>query len=223
MHISTEPAHLSVYLRAADVLGDAAFGTLQLQLVDARTKLASAWTAIPGAFVRAPEVSAIECPADAAAPCTLLGTGLAAIAGVEDASGRFVAPSFDCTSDEKGMACRSVPHEKHYTLRLEDAQTVFVVPDAAIRGVSGEAGRRRDGSAGAGLVRIGAAERLDAKHVVDRRAVPAVAEICGAVRVVDQARPEHADAASARRAHARPHDAVAVRREDRSAESHRGP
>ncbi len=130
------PAALSVYLRAGDVLGDAAFGTLQIQLVDTRTKLAGAWTPIPGTFVRAPEISAIECSADATAPCTLLGTGLAAIAGVEDAPGRFVPPSFGCTSDEKGMACRSVPRERHYTLRLEDGETLYAVPDALIRGAS---------------------------------------------------------------------------------------
>lgn len=123
---------LSVYLRAADALGDAAFGTLQVQLVDAATKLASAWTAIPGTFVRAPQITAIECGAGAS--CTLVGTGLAAIDGVEDASGRFVAPSFDCASDVKGKACRSIPRERHYTLRLEDGATLYRVPDAAITG-----------------------------------------------------------------------------------------
>src|SRR5581483_2344824 len=131
-HVDT-PARLSVALRPATELGDAAFGTLELQVVDARTKLASAWTPIAGTFVRAPLVSRIECPADASAACTLIGTGLASIAAVAIGPSTFVAPSRECTSDVKNMACREVPHEAHYTLRLEDGQTTLALPDALIR------------------------------------------------------------------------------------------
>lgn len=130
---------LAVILRPAQELGDRAFGVLQLQLVDMAAKVASAWVDVPGTFVRAPDVSRIECPADPALPCTLLGTGLTAVDGVADASGRFVPPDFACRSDDKKLSCLAVPHLPHYTLRLEDSQTTLSVPDSAITASNGNA------------------------------------------------------------------------------------
>lgn len=130
-HIET-PSRLAVYLHPADELHDNAFGTLQIQLVDTQTKSASDWATLPGSFVRTPTISKIECSADPSAPCTLLGTGLGAITGVDDASGHVVPPGIGCTSDQKGLDCLSVPHLAHYTLQLQDAKTPFSVPDSAI-------------------------------------------------------------------------------------------
>ena len=126
------PSSLAVALRPAQELGDRASGTLQLQLRDVRGDADSAWTDVPGSFVRAPSVAKIECPPNLTTPCTLIGSGLSSIAGVADASGRFVAPSLDCISDVKGQSCRSVPRVAHYVLRLEDAGATMTVPDAAL-------------------------------------------------------------------------------------------
>jgi hypothetical protein len=125
-------SELDLTLRAGETLGDRAFGTVQVQLVDADTKLTSAWENLPGSFVRAPTVSRIDCPATPAAPCTLLGTNLSAIDGVQDANGQFVAPDPGCTTNAKGLTCVRIPHVGHVTLRLGDAQTVLPLPDALL-------------------------------------------------------------------------------------------
>jgi hypothetical protein len=125
-------SQLALVVRAGDVLGDRAFGTLQVQLVDADAKSASAWTDLPGTFVRAPAVARIECPADPSAACTMLGTELDAVEGIESAQGAFVTPGLGCTTPEKGLACVYVPREKRYTLRLEDGGVLLTLSDALV-------------------------------------------------------------------------------------------
>jgi hypothetical protein len=126
------PSRLSVILRPAQALGDRAYGTLQLQVVDTQTKAASDWINVPGTFVRAPVAVRIECAADASPACTLIGSDLGAIADVEDAAGHLTQPNYACTSDVKGSACLSVPRLAHYRLRLQDAPITIDVPDSAI-------------------------------------------------------------------------------------------
>ena len=102
-------SELDLTLRAGETLGDRAFGTVQVQLVDADAKLASAWESLPGNFVRAPTISRIDCPVAPAEPCTLLGTNLNAIDGVADADGHFVPPDPGCTTAAKGTRMRPHP------------------------------------------------------------------------------------------------------------------
>lgn len=132
---------LNVVLDAADALHDRAFGTLQVQLVDTARKIGSDWITLPETFVRAPAVSHIECPSDPQAPCTLVGTGLDAIVGVEDAPGPDQTPGLTCTADVKDEQCVSVPHLGHYTLRLEDRHAEMRVPDALVVQAGGAAGK----------------------------------------------------------------------------------
>lgn len=134
VHARTASA-LVVDLRA-NILHDRAFGTLQMQLVDAATGVGSNWVALPGTFVRAPEVTQIACPSAASAMCRLYGTGLAAIDAVEDASRAYIAPGLDCPPTDKGLACVYVPHLAHYTLRLIDASTIETLPDGLIANTS---------------------------------------------------------------------------------------
>ena len=126
------PATLDVTVRAARELGDRAYGTLQIAVVDTRTKQSSDWLDLPGRFVRAPAVARIECPSDPSTPCTLFGTGLSAIDAVEGPSGDAVPPDGDCTSRSSGPRCVLVPHLAHYKLRLADAPLTIAVPDALI-------------------------------------------------------------------------------------------
>jgi len=126
---------LEAIVLAGGAIGDAAFGRLQVQLVDDDTKRASRWADVPGAFVRAPAVARIECPAAADAPCTLLGTGLTSIDGIGDGSGPFVAPDFSCTTAEKGLACVRVPRLARYVVRLGDRGTIETLPVDLITGV----------------------------------------------------------------------------------------
>jgi hypothetical protein len=123
---------LDAVVNPEDLLHDRAFGTLQIQLVDLQSKAASDWEDLPGTFARAPVVAAIECPADPATPCTLLGTELASIARVTDAAGHVFAPSHACSSDRKGMDCLALPHLKQYDVILEDAPIVLSVPESAV-------------------------------------------------------------------------------------------
>jgi len=125
-------SELDLLFQPGNALGDRAFGTVQVQLVDDDTKLASAWEDLPGAFVRAPTVRRIDCPADPSAPCMLLGTDLAAIEAIQDPNGRFITPDPSCRTAEKGLACVLVPHEHHFTLRLGDAQVTEDLPDALV-------------------------------------------------------------------------------------------
>jgi hypothetical protein len=122
----------------ADLLGDRAFGTLQLQVADGATGAGSPWVTLPGTFVRAPRVVGITCPSDAGAACRIYGSELAAIDAVRDASGAFVAPNLDCPPTDKGVACIGVPHLAHYTLRLADEGTIETLPDALIATASGK-------------------------------------------------------------------------------------
>jgi hypothetical protein len=117
---------------SADVLHDRAFGTLELQLVDAATSVTGNWVAIPATFVRAPGVTQIACSADAAAPCRLYGTGLAAIEAVSDGTDAFAAPGLACPPTDKGLACVYVPHAGHYRLRLVDGGTLEDLPDTLV-------------------------------------------------------------------------------------------
>jgi hypothetical protein len=123
------PGSLRVDLDAAAALHDRAYGTLQVQLVDADANAASDWMTVPGTFVRAPIVDRIECPADPQAACTLIGSDLDAIAGIEDPPAADATPGLACTSDIKNTQCLSVPHLTHYTLRLEDDSAQLSVPD----------------------------------------------------------------------------------------------
>jgi hypothetical protein len=116
---------------AADVLHDRAFGTLQVQLVDAATGFGSDWIALPGTFARAPEVAGIDCP-PASVTCRIYGTGLGAIDAVEGSAGTFVAPGLDCPPTDKGVACVIVPRAAHYIVRLVDGGTLETLPDTAI-------------------------------------------------------------------------------------------
>ena len=115
-----------------DVLAGLAFGALQVQITDDASKLSSLWQTIPGTVVRAPDVSQIACPADAAAPCRLYGAGLPTIGGVQTAGGAFVAAGPDCAPTPKGVACVLVPHMAHYVLRLLDGNTQDPLPDSLI-------------------------------------------------------------------------------------------
>jgi hypothetical protein len=116
----------------ADLLHERAFGTLQMQLVDATTGLASNWVPLPGTFARAPQVTQIACSTGAGTPCRMYGTDLGAIDAVQDASGAYVAPGLDCPPTDKGLACVYVPKVAHYTLRLIDAATIETLPDGLI-------------------------------------------------------------------------------------------
>ena len=127
-------ASIEAIVLAGSRLGDAAFGRLQVQLVDDDTKRASRWADVPGAFVRAPAVARIDCPTAADAPCTLLGTGLTSIDGIGDGSGPFVAPDFACTTAEKGLTCVHVPHLARYVVRLGDRATIETLPLDVITG-----------------------------------------------------------------------------------------
>jgi hypothetical protein len=117
------PHDVAVTFRA-DVLGDRAFGTLEMQIVDAASGLGSPWATIPPTFVRAPEITQIACGADAAEPCRLYGSELPTIEAVSGDAGAFVAPGLDCPPTDKGVACVYVPHAAHYTLRLVDGGTL---------------------------------------------------------------------------------------------------
>ncbi len=119
----------------ADVLHDRAFGILEMQLVDAATGAGGNWAALPGTFVRAPNVTEIGCPAGTAAMCRLYGTDLSAIDAVKGASGTYVAPGLGCPPTDKGVACVYVPRLAHYTLRLIDAATIESLPDTLIANV----------------------------------------------------------------------------------------
>ena len=116
----------------ASVLGDRAFGALQLQLLDAATGSASAWMPIPGLFARAPEIAQIACSATPTERCRLSGGELAAIDAVRTTDGTFVPPDPNCPPSDKGVACVYVPHLAHYTLRLVDAATIEEVSDSLI-------------------------------------------------------------------------------------------
>ncbi len=129
------PGTLTIDLHP-NLLRDRAFGTLQMQLVDAATGLGSNWVPLPGTFARAPEVTQIACPATPSAMCRMYGTGLAAIDAVEDATGAYVAPGLDCPPTDKGLACVYVPRVAHYTLRLIDAATIETLPDELTVGAS---------------------------------------------------------------------------------------
>jgi hypothetical protein len=114
------------------VLGDRAFGTLEMQLVDEATGIGGNWEALPGSFARAPDVTQILCPTATTVMCRLYGSELAAIDAVKDASATYVAPGLDCPPTAKGLACVYVPRVAHYTLRLIDAGTIESLPDGLI-------------------------------------------------------------------------------------------
>jgi hypothetical protein len=114
------------------VLGDRAFGSLQLQLIDDGTGLGSVWQRVPATFARAPTITRIACPSDRSGLCRLYGSGLAAIEAVQDASGVFVRPIVDCPATEKGVPCVAVPQVEHYVLRLVDGGLIETLPDASI-------------------------------------------------------------------------------------------
>ncbi|HEV8019963.1 MAG TPA: hypothetical protein VGP41_01795 [Candidatus Lustribacter sp.] len=116
----------------ADVLHDRAFGTLEMQLVDAATGIGGNWVPLPGTFVRAPVVTQIACDSGTTAMCRLYGTDLSAIDAVKDASGAYVAPGLACPFTDKGLACVYVPRVPHYTLRLIDSSTIEALPDALV-------------------------------------------------------------------------------------------
>jgi hypothetical protein len=125
------PTVLAVDLRP-DILGDRAFGELEMRVVDRASGLGSAWVPLSGAFVRAPEVSQILCPSAGTAPCRIYGSDLASIDAVADASGAFVKPGLDCPPTDKGVACVYVPRLAHYTLRLVDGATIENLPDTLL-------------------------------------------------------------------------------------------
>ena len=126
------PSQLAATLRPEQELGDRAFGSLQIRIVDGQTKAPSNWIDVPGSFARAPVIDGILCPKDASAPCTLVGTELGAIDAVRDARGAFVSPGTACTTDVKGAECRTLPHLAHFVLRLTDTEGTISVPDSAI-------------------------------------------------------------------------------------------
>jgi hypothetical protein len=126
-----DPTTISVRLNA-NVLHDRAFGTVQLQVVDTANATASAWVAIPGTFVRAPEVAQIACPAAPTTSCRLYGTDLETIDALESAPGTFVALTATCPPSDKGLACLVVPRLPHYVFRLVDAGTLESIPDTTI-------------------------------------------------------------------------------------------
>jgi hypothetical protein len=130
IHLRTASS-IAVAVRA-DILGDRGFGTLEIQMVDAATKLASRWKPLSGTFARAPAVVQIACPADATAPCRLYGTELSAIDAVQDGSGTFVAPTAGCPPTDKGLACVYVPHVAHFELRLADGGMTETLSDGLI-------------------------------------------------------------------------------------------
>jgi hypothetical protein len=125
------PETLSVEFHP-DVLDDRAFGTLQLQVVDAATGLAGNWVSLPGTFARAPRVAEIVCPLETDSTCRLYGTGLAAIDAVGDPPGAFVAPHRDCPPTAKGVRCLYVPRLAHFTLHLVDAGATETLPDSIV-------------------------------------------------------------------------------------------
>jgi hypothetical protein len=125
------PHEVAVTFRA-DVLGELAFGTLELQLVDTATGLGSPWATIPPTFVRAPVVAQIACGSDATAPCRLYGSQLNAIDAVSGDAGAYVAPGLDCPPTDKGVACVNVPHAAHFVLRLVDGATIEPLPDSLV-------------------------------------------------------------------------------------------
>lgn len=112
-----------------DVLADRAFGTLQLRAVDRSSGTASGWLTLPGTFARAPQVTAIACGDDPAAPCRMYGTELNAIDAVRDGSLAFVKPGLDCPPTAKGAHCVLVPHVAHYVVRLADGGVLDALPD----------------------------------------------------------------------------------------------
>jgi hypothetical protein len=122
--------HLDVALASGGLLGDAAFGTLQLQLVDARSGARSDWATIPGTFVRSPAIVRIACPPDAASSCRLFGTRLETIASVDTSAGT-VPLGAACAAENK-VPCVLVPHLGAYVLRLKDGDTPFPVPQARV-------------------------------------------------------------------------------------------
>jgi hypothetical protein len=122
------PHDVAVTFRA-DVLGDRAFGTLELQIVDTASGLGSPWATIPPTFVRAPTIAQIVCGSDATVPCRLYGAQLNAIDAVSGDGGAFVAPGLDCPPSDKGVACVYVPHAAHLTLRLVDGATIEPLSD----------------------------------------------------------------------------------------------
>ena len=130
------PSQILATLRPEQELGDRAFGSLQIRIVDGKTKAASSWMNLPGTFARAPIIDGVLCPKDTASPCTLVGTELGAIDAVRDAAGDFVPPGTACTTEVKGAQCRTLPHLNHFVLRLTDTQGTISVPDASIGSLS---------------------------------------------------------------------------------------
>ena len=130
------PSQILATLRPEQELGDRAFGSLQIRIVDGKTKAASSWMDLPGTFARAPIIDGVLCPKDTASPCTLVGTELGAIDAVRDAAGDFVPPGTACTTEVKGAQCRTLPHLNHFVLRLTDTQGTISVPDASIGSLS---------------------------------------------------------------------------------------
>jgi hypothetical protein len=131
----TNATHLAVALDAGALLGDGAFGTLQLQLANTRTNLASDWVAIPGTFARSPAIVRIACPTDPSAPCSAYGSALGTIAGVLDAAQAgtpSVVPTLGACPPVDKIACVLVPHRAHYVFRLDDDGASFPVADAAV-------------------------------------------------------------------------------------------
>jgi hypothetical protein len=119
-----------VDLLASQVLGDAAFGPLQIALVDTTSKAQSAWQTLPGTFVRAPRVTSIACGA-AGTSCRLLGSGLEWIASLDGPNGTTVQPGHDCTPPH-GLQCLVVPPLAHYVLHLVDGGPPVALPDSLI-------------------------------------------------------------------------------------------
>jgi hypothetical protein len=116
------------------VLGSAAFGTLQLQVIDPVTKSRSDWVALPGTFVRAPLVSKIVCPASSGDSCRLMGTELNTIAAFDVAAGAPVkAPFQECAADDAHDNCIVVPHLAHYAIESVDGGIVVPLPDTLIQ------------------------------------------------------------------------------------------
>ena len=124
-------SNLSVTFDAALRLNDRAFGMLQLQLVDTHAHAASDWLTLPGTFVRAPHVAAVECHTDAAAPCALRGTGLETIAGLDDGNGGIVTLGPPCAHPAH-EACLELPHRPTFVLRLVDGNTAMPIATSLV-------------------------------------------------------------------------------------------
>lgn len=100
--------------------GGNAAGSIQLQVLDTETNLASDWSTLKLAFVLTPTIDTIACHGSDS-QCEMQGVGLDLIDSVGDGTGTFTAVNSDCAlpaGQVAGLQCRLVPRYSNYEIKL---------------------------------------------------------------------------------------------------------